>query len=103
MTRQAGPVLNGSDIYREWAPPPAWEPVVACCWEQRVSAGRVQRVLPDGRADLIIYDSGQIEVVGLHDQAAFHSWPRAPICEESGSVQRPWRRHSRCPRRRYAT
>ncbi len=36
-----------------------------------MSAGRVQRVLPDGRADLIIYDSGQIEVVGLHDQAAF--------------------------------
>jgi AraC-like DNA-binding protein len=71
MACQAGRVLNESDIYREWAPPPGWKQVVACCWEQRVSAGRVQRVLPDGCADLIVYDSGRTEVVGLHDRAAF--------------------------------
>lgn len=61
--------MNETDIYREWAPPSGWEEVVACCWEQRVSAARVQRVLPDGHADLIMYDTGRIEVVGLHDQA----------------------------------
>ncbi len=70
MTREAGHVLNETDIYREWAPPSGWEEVVACCWEQRVSADRVQRVLPDGHADLIIYDTGQMEVTGLHDQVA---------------------------------
>lgn len=70
MSREAGHVLNETDIYREWAPPASWEEVVACCWEQRVSSGRVQRVVPDGHADLIIYDTGQVEVVGLHDQVA---------------------------------
>jgi hypothetical protein len=51
------------------------EEVVACCWEQRVSAARVQRVLPDGHADLIMYDTGRIEVVGLHDQVALPVLP----------------------------
>jgi AraC-like DNA-binding protein len=62
--------LNESDIYREWAPPAGWEVAVSCCWEQRVGATRVQRVLPDGCADLISYDSGRVEVVGLYDQVA---------------------------------
>jgi hypothetical protein len=56
--------LNETDTYRQWAPPPGGQEVVACCSEQRVSAARVQRVLPDGRADLIIYRTGRIEVVG---------------------------------------
>jgi AraC-like DNA-binding protein len=55
-------------MYREWDPPPAWRQVVACCWEQRVTADRVQRVVPDGHADLLLHDSGAIEVVGLFDQ-----------------------------------
>lgn len=63
-------VLNETDSYREWAPPPAWRHVVSCCWEQHVVAGRVQRVLPDGCADLLIFDSGVREVVGLHDEVA---------------------------------
>src|SRR5688572_16790847 len=46
-------VLNEGDIYREWAPPPAWRHAVACCWEQRVTADRIQRVVPDGRADVL--------------------------------------------------
>jgi AraC-like DNA-binding protein len=75
MKREAGHVLNESDIYREWTPPLAWKRVVACCWEQRVSAARVQRVLPDGHADLIIYDTGRIEVVGLHDHVALPVLP----------------------------
>lgn len=56
------------DSYREWAPPDSWRNVVACCWEQRISADRVQRVLPDGHADVLVYDGGRIEVVGLYDE-----------------------------------
>jgi AraC-like DNA-binding protein len=75
MAREAAHILNETDIYREWAPPSGWEEAVACCWEQRVTAARVQRVLPDGHADLIIYDTGRIEVVGLHDQVALPDLP----------------------------
>jgi AraC-like DNA-binding protein len=62
--------LNEGDIYREWAPPPAWRGAVVCCWEQRVSTGRVQRVVPDGRADLLIDPSGATQVVGVADEVA---------------------------------
>jgi AraC-like DNA-binding protein len=67
--------LNEPDLYREWAPPPAWAHAVACCWEQRVSSTRVQRVLPDGHADVLFYDSGRIEIVGLHDEVALPVLP----------------------------
>lgn len=70
MAREARRVLNESDIYREWAPPVGWEDAVSCCWEQRVGDCCVQRVLPDGCADLIIYDSGRVEVVGVYDRVA---------------------------------
>lgn len=69
ITCEAGHVLNESDIYCESPPPQGWAHAVTCCWEQSVSADRTQRVLPDGCADLIIYDSGRTEVVGLHDRA----------------------------------
>src|SRR5687768_10574468 len=68
-------VLNEEDIYREWAPPPAWRHAVACCWEQRVTTDRVQRVVPDGHADILMYESGAIEVVGLADEVAFPALP----------------------------
>jgi len=68
-------VLNEGDIYREWAPPAAWRRAVACCWEQRVVAGRVQRVVPDGRADLLIHPSGATEVVGVADEVALAELP----------------------------
>lgn len=61
-------IVHEPDIYREWAPPGSWRDVVACCWKQRVSADRVQRVVPDGHADVLIHESGRIEVVGLHDE-----------------------------------
>jgi AraC-like DNA-binding protein len=35
---------------------------------QTVSVDRIQRVLPDGHADLLRYESGRVEVVGLHDR-----------------------------------
>lgn len=68
--------MNEADIYREWAPPEPWRRVVACCWEQRISEDRVQRVLPDGRADVLVYDSGRIEVVGLYDRVDLPVLPR---------------------------
>ena len=60
--------MNEGDIYRELTPPDAWRHVVACCWEQRVGVDRVQRVLPDGHADLLVHEDGRVEVVGLHDE-----------------------------------
>jgi AraC-like DNA-binding protein len=68
-------VLNEPDTYREWAPPVGWGHAVACLWEQRVSSERVQRVLPDGHADLLIHDSGLIEIVGLSDEVALPVLP----------------------------
>jgi AraC-like DNA-binding protein len=67
--------LNEADIYREWTPPGPWRAVVACCWEQRVGSARTQRVLPDGHADLLFLDSGEIQIVGLHDQVDLTSLP----------------------------
>jgi AraC-like DNA-binding protein len=62
--------LNEADIYREWAPPPEWRHAVACLWEQRVRVERVQRVVPDGHADLLVHDTGVVQVVGVQDQVA---------------------------------
>jgi AraC-like DNA-binding protein len=75
ILREPGAVLNESDIYREWAPPEAWREVVACCWEQRVDTGRVQRVLPDGHADVLLYGSGAVELVGIYDHVALPVLP----------------------------
>jgi AraC-like DNA-binding protein len=75
MSREAGDVLNEPDIYREWAPPAGWGHAVACCWEQRVSSERVQRILPDGHADVLVYDCGVIEVVGLYDEVSLPVLP----------------------------
>ena len=56
-----------ASIYGEWVPPEPWRGVVACCWEQHVGTDLVQRVLPDAHADLLFYEDGRIEVVGLFD------------------------------------
>jgi AraC-like DNA-binding protein len=50
--------------YREWADP-GRAPVVRCWWEQRVPAGAddyVQRVVPDGCADIIVDGDGAVFV-----------------------------------------
>jgi AraC-like DNA-binding protein len=64
-----------TDVYREWQPQSAWRNVVACCWTQQVIQGRVQRVIPDGYADLLIYDTGRVELVGLQDTVALPELP----------------------------
>jgi hypothetical protein len=84
MTREAGHVLNETGTYREWAPPSGREEAVACGWEQRVNARRVKRVLPDAHSDLIVYDTGQIQVTGLHDQIALPPSPPAVSASRSG-------------------
>jgi len=49
------------DGYREWA---GAEDVVRCWWEQRTSAGRVQRVVPDACSDILVYADGRAMLVG---------------------------------------
>ena len=71
--------MNESDTYREWTPPEAWRQVVACCWEQQVHADRVQRVLPDGHADVLLYGSGEVQLVGVYDHVALPALPRGTV------------------------
>jgi AraC-like DNA-binding protein len=59
--------LNEADLYREWIARPAWRRVLACLWEQRVGADRIQRVVPDGHADLLFSSDGTTWVVGVAD------------------------------------
>lgn len=75
VSREDVDVLNEADTYREWPPPPGWGHAVACCWEQQVGSSRVQRVLPDGHADLLVYGSGLSEVVGLYDEVSLPVLP----------------------------
>jgi AraC-like DNA-binding protein len=76
--------LDGAPVselatYREWAPPPAWRHAVACCWEQHVFVDRVQHVLPDGHADLLVYEDGRAEVVGIQDRVARPALQRGTV------------------------
>ncbi len=64
-------VLNGSDIYREWAAPLSWRGMVACLWEQRVITDFEHRVVPDGCADVIV-GFGGVVAVGLADGPVVH-------------------------------
>jgi AraC-like DNA-binding protein len=67
--------LDERDSYQEWQPPPQWQHVVSCCWEQYVANRRIQRVIPDGHADVLLWESGLIEVVGLQDHVALPELP----------------------------
>lgn len=57
----------------------AWADVVACCWGQRASADRVQRVLPDGHADVLLYGSGEVKLVGVYDHATLPTLPSGTV------------------------
>jgi AraC-like DNA-binding protein len=61
--------------------------VVACCWEQWVVDGRVQRVVPDGCADLLLLADGRAQIVGLADEVALV--PLAPRTRIRGVRLRP--------------
>ncbi len=61
-------VLNESDSYRESSAPARWSHAVACTWTHRVGGSdTTHRVVPDGHADLIFFESGEIRVAGMHD------------------------------------
>ena len=64
-----------------------WRHAVACLWEQRVARARVQRVVPDGHADLLFYGSGDVEIVGLADVVALPELPAGTVL--SGVRLRP--------------
>jgi AraC-like DNA-binding protein len=51
----------GADLYREW---PGGPETVRCWWEQRVSSARVQRVVPDGCADILVFADGPVVLAG---------------------------------------
>jgi AraC-like DNA-binding protein len=63
--------MGSQVLYRQLEPPVEWGHAVVCRWEQRVSVERVQRVVPDGCADLLVYESGIRQVVGLADVVAY--------------------------------
>ena len=75
IRRETGSVLNETDTYREWPPPPGWRHAVTCVWEQHVGQTRVQRVLPDGHADLLFYGSGEVEIAGVADAVSLPELP----------------------------
>lgn len=77
--RRYGVVLNESDMYREWSPPPAWRSTVACLWEQRVGVEIRHRVVPDGCADVIVGFGGAV-AVGLADTAVVHRLAAGSSC-----------------------
>ena len=41
--------------YREYSPAPALRPHVACYWTLAGPGGAPERVLPDGRAELVVH------------------------------------------------
>jgi methylphosphotriester-DNA--protein-cysteine methyltransferase len=50
--------------YREYRPPPALEPVVACVWENGPAADHLQRIVPDGCVDLIWEADRELVIAG---------------------------------------
>ena len=71
----ATPVLDETDIYREFAPPAELRGAVACFWIRRSDSTPV-RVLPDACAD-IVWRSGEERIVAGPDTAAWLSRPGA--------------------------
>jgi len=73
--------MSEQDLYRESKPPDAWRHAVVCCWEQCVLVDRVQRVVPDGCADLLVFQSGSSYVVGLANEVAY------PVLKAGSKIQ----------------
>ena len=55
--------------YREFRPPPALAPVVACAWENEPAEDHTQRIVPDGCIDLI-WEAGRELVIAGADTGA---------------------------------
>jgi AraC-like DNA-binding protein len=67
------PVLNETDVYREFAPPPALRRSIACLWIRRGN-GEPVRILPDACSD-IIWRPGAATFVAGPDTSARISHP----------------------------
>ena len=64
---------TSSRVYREYAPRPDLAPYAVCTWAAQVGRAdgpHLQRVLPDGCADIIWFADGQPVVVGPMTRAA---------------------------------
>jgi AraC-like DNA-binding protein len=57
--------------YREWAPPPALQPVLACLWSSRVPA----ELSSPGQADTLVLPDGCADIIWQHGRAAFVAGP----------------------------
>jgi hypothetical protein len=71
------PVLDETDIYREFEPIAAVGGAIACFWVRR-GDGRTVRVLPDGCTD-IVWRSHQGAVVAGPDTRPRGYHPRPPV------------------------
>ncbi len=114
-------VLNETDIYREFRPPPALRRSIACLWVRRGDGGAV-RVVPDTCTD-IVWRSGHGAVVAGPDTRAWLSrthagetlvgarflpgaggpalgWPLARAARPTGRTARARARADGPPRRR---
>ena len=73
--------------YREYRPPPALEPVVACVWEHEPAQDRAQRVVPDGCVDLIWQAERELVIAGADTSARTVELPARAL--SSGVRLRP--------------
>ena len=73
--------------YREYRPPPALEPVVACAWENEPAEDRTQRIVPDGCIDLIWEVGRELVIAGADTGARTVALPAGTL--SSGVRLRP--------------
>jgi AraC-like DNA-binding protein len=68
--------IEGMDLmtpgYREWAPPPALAPLVACLWARVCGGDDEVRVMPDGASDVIWRRGHGTMIVGPDTTARAH-------------------------------
>ena len=57
--------------YREWAPPPALHPVLACLWSSRIPA----ELSPPGPPDTLVLPDGCTDIIWQHGRGAFVAGP----------------------------
>ncbi len=57
------PVLNETDIYREFRPPPQLRRAIACLWVRRGNGTKAQ-ILPDGCSDIVWREGEGVSVAG---------------------------------------
>src|SRR5689334_8791350 len=69
--------------YREWQPRPESRPFLHCLWNLETEGGAVQRIVPDGRQELIVNLGVPFE--SLHEG----EWRRQPRAFLTGQLTGP--------------